>query len=242
MKSGQFPVLRSSEQIELEWCAQLANYLGCSLEDFKRAPAHHMDYPPGTVRIELMDGSQVQFKYALALVNEHMKAIGVFSEHCGNHIFPWHEAKLFRDDKLQFAQGDYRTRMFQRPQNRISATNAPMRREDIEKIVEESFSRNSSPSSTSRRPREEIVERKKANLRARICEPQKIYVRPSEWAIKNCGFENKAYSMVSVATHGTNWLFYEENSGLFFKAGEVADKGPFLAGYFSDDALKEWLS
>ena len=62
------------------------------------------EFPHGTLRVELMDGSTVQFKYAVFVVGEAKRAIAVFTEHCGNHIFPYHKAKVFRDDLLVYEQ------------------------------------------------------------------------------------------------------------------------------------------
>jgi hypothetical protein len=100
----RFPVPRFARAIEREWSVELAGYLGCSLEEFTAAPVRHMSFPTQTVRIELMDGSEVQFKYAFAIVNDGLKAIAVFTEHCGHHVFPYHEAKVYRDGQIQFQQ------------------------------------------------------------------------------------------------------------------------------------------
>ena len=61
-----------------------------------------IDCSPHRIRIELMDGSKVEFRCAFALVNESQHAIAVFSEHCGYHVFPCHEAKLFHDGVLVY--------------------------------------------------------------------------------------------------------------------------------------------
>jgi hypothetical protein len=55
-----------------------------------------------------MDGSEVQFKNSFAHVDEGLKVIAVFSEHCGHHFFPYREAKIFRDGQMQFSQGSLR--------------------------------------------------------------------------------------------------------------------------------------
>ena len=62
-----------------------------------------MDYPIDGVRVELMDGSQVEFKYAFALVSEELKTIAVFTEHCGHHVYPYHEAKVYQAGHLLYA-------------------------------------------------------------------------------------------------------------------------------------------
>lgn len=50
-----------------------------------------------------MDGSLVEFKYAFALVSEERKAIAVFTEHCGHHVYPYHEAKVYEAGRLVYA-------------------------------------------------------------------------------------------------------------------------------------------
>ncbi|WP_186411810.1 hypothetical protein [Candidatus Propionivibrio aalborgensis] len=51
-----------------------------------------------------MDDSQVEFKYAFFIVSETRKAIAVFTEHCGHHVFPYHEARVFREGLLSYEQ------------------------------------------------------------------------------------------------------------------------------------------
>jgi hypothetical protein len=41
-----------------------------------------------------MDGSSVEFKYAFALHWPEKRAIAVFTEHCGHHVFPDAEASV----------------------------------------------------------------------------------------------------------------------------------------------------
>ena len=84
----------------------LAARAGCSAVEFQEAPESFMNYPIETMRVDLMDGSSVTFKYAFALINPAWKAIAVFTEHCGHHVFPWHEARVWRDGVLDFEQQD----------------------------------------------------------------------------------------------------------------------------------------
>jgi hypothetical protein len=99
-----FPVPRHALQLESEWAIELSAYLGCSLEMFQKAPIKFMRFPTETLRIELMDGSVVEFKCAFHLVNEAQKSIAVFTEHCGHHLFPYHEARVFRQGVLCYEQ------------------------------------------------------------------------------------------------------------------------------------------
>jgi hypothetical protein len=99
-----FPVPRYAEQMIREWSAELAAHFGTTAETFKEQPIHSMSFPSEVVRVELMDGSMVEFRYAFAIVSESQRAIAVFTEHCGHHVFPYHEAKVFSDGKLIFEQ------------------------------------------------------------------------------------------------------------------------------------------
>ena len=100
-----YPVPQLAEQLIAEWVEELASHLGCSVEAVREQPSRVLSFPQETVRVELMDGSNVQFKYAFFLVSEAKKAIAVFTEHCGHHVLPYHEAKVFRDGKLSYEQG-----------------------------------------------------------------------------------------------------------------------------------------
>ena len=104
MSKSQFLVPRLARQIEQDWGELLSSRFGCSVEEFRDSPEKFMTYKPETIRIDLMDGSHVEFKYAFAVVSEEFRAIAVFTEHCGHHIYPYHEAKIYRDGLLQFQQ------------------------------------------------------------------------------------------------------------------------------------------
>ncbi len=98
-----FPVSRISTELEREWSVELAKRFGQDVENFLESPTKFMEYPIEPVRVELMDGSNVEFKYAFALVSEELKAIAVFTEHCGHHVYPYHEAKVYQAGKLVYA-------------------------------------------------------------------------------------------------------------------------------------------
>jgi hypothetical protein len=87
----------------LEWAEELAARFGVTVEAFTANPTRLLDFPAETVRVDLMDGSRVEFRWAFAIVSESRRAIAVFTEHCGHHVFPSHEAKVFRDGVLAYA-------------------------------------------------------------------------------------------------------------------------------------------
>jgi hypothetical protein len=99
-----YPVPALAIRLEREWASELASYFGKSVDDLAQRIRPWFTFPSGTVRIELMDGSVVQFNYAICITSESKKAIGVFTEHCGSHIFPYHEARVYRNGALVYKQ------------------------------------------------------------------------------------------------------------------------------------------
>jgi len=99
-----YPIPALAEQIELEWAEELAAYYGRAPEEVSAKIRSWFVLPPGNVRIELMDQSCVEFWYAIFIVSESKRAIAVFTEHCGHHLYPYHEAKIYRDGELVYEQ------------------------------------------------------------------------------------------------------------------------------------------
>jgi hypothetical protein len=99
-----YPVPALARRIEHEWAEELASHFGRSLEEVASTVRPWFDFSLGLTRIELMDGSRVEFKRSFFIVSESKKAVAVFTEHCGNHVYPYHEAKIFRDGALVYEQ------------------------------------------------------------------------------------------------------------------------------------------
>ncbi|RYF27161.1 MAG: hypothetical protein EOO33_05390 [Comamonadaceae bacterium] len=99
----KFPVPRLAEAAALEWAEELGARLGCNAQDVRRNPVG-ISFPHHTVRVELMDQSAVEFKNALFVVSDAKRAIAVFTEHCGHHVLPYHDAKVFVDGELKYRQ------------------------------------------------------------------------------------------------------------------------------------------
>jgi hypothetical protein len=101
---GMFPIHQICDQVLNEWLPELAAHTGRSEQALRESGLSALDFEPGALRIELMDRSFVEFQYAFHVLSERHKAIAVFTEHCGYHAFPYHEAKVFRDGQLLYAQ------------------------------------------------------------------------------------------------------------------------------------------
>ena len=100
------PVPRLAEQLISEWAAELSNHLNRPAEEICKSGLSAQDFPAsGSLHIKLMDGSFVQFEHAFHVVNPNRYAIAVFTEHCGHHVFPFHEAVVTRiTGELIYAQ------------------------------------------------------------------------------------------------------------------------------------------
>lgn len=99
-----YPVPALAQQIELEWTEELAVYCGCACEEVAEKLLSWFSLPTGTIKIKLMDESCVEFRWAFFVVSEQKRAVAVFTEHCGNHVFPYHEAQIYRDGELVYEQ------------------------------------------------------------------------------------------------------------------------------------------
>jgi hypothetical protein len=99
-----YPVPALARQLETEWASELAAHFGRPVDDVLQQVRPWFDFPGGQLRIELMDGSIVQFEWAFHIASEAKRAIAVFTEHCGHHVYPHHEAKVYRDGMLVYAQ------------------------------------------------------------------------------------------------------------------------------------------
>lgn len=100
----KYPVPRLAEAIVLEWADELAAQVERSAQDL-RLNTESLSFSNDTVRVELMDTSVVEFRNAFFVASDAKRAIAVFTEHCGHHVFPYHEAKVFVGGELRYSQG-----------------------------------------------------------------------------------------------------------------------------------------
>jgi hypothetical protein len=95
-----YPVPRMANEVLKEWTSEVASSLGRSAEEVRSSGLGAGDFPlDHDVRVTLMDGSFVQFKHAFAVHSEKRRAIAVFTEHCGYHVFPDHEAVISKVER-----------------------------------------------------------------------------------------------------------------------------------------------
>lgn len=99
-----YPVPALAQRIEREWATELAAHFERKPEEISNQVRPWFDFPNGKLAIELMDGSRVEFRWAFFIVSEEKRAIAVFTEHCGHHLYPYHEARIFRDGELVYEQ------------------------------------------------------------------------------------------------------------------------------------------
>ncbi len=98
-----YPLHHIAVELESAWAAELAARFEVPVDEFLAAPKDFIQFPLETVRVELMDGSRVELKYAFALVSEARRAIAVFTEHCGHHLYPLHEARVYVGGRLVYS-------------------------------------------------------------------------------------------------------------------------------------------
>ena len=91
------PVPRLAKQLISEWADELSQHLGRPSEQIRNEGLGAADFSArGSLHVQLADGSFVQFECAFHVVNPHKHAIAVFTEHCGHHVFPFHDAVVTR--------------------------------------------------------------------------------------------------------------------------------------------------
>ena len=79
-----------SAMVVKDWAELLSAHLHRSISSMSDLSTN--DFPPSAeIEIKLMDQSVLKFKNAFALIDESSRAIGVFTEHCGHHVFPYHD-------------------------------------------------------------------------------------------------------------------------------------------------------
>lgn len=103
-KNKYYAVPAMSSHIRDQWADEIATLLKTTSEDIRKGEVDLFEIPLGVVRIELMDESFVEFRSACCIVSGEKRAIAVLTEHCGYHVFPIHEAKIFHGGKLTYQQ------------------------------------------------------------------------------------------------------------------------------------------
>jgi hypothetical protein len=97
-----YPIPELAQRLEKQWAELLSQHFSVDLEAFLAEPVRHMDFRNQSVRVELMDGSAATFRWAFPVVDEQRKTIAVFTEHCGHHLFPIHDARVSIDERVVF--------------------------------------------------------------------------------------------------------------------------------------------
>lgn len=87
-----------------QWADEIAELLKTTPENICNGEIDLFAAPLATVRVELMDDSFVEFRSACSIVSGEKRAIAVLTEHCGHHVFPIHEARIYHDGKLVYRQ------------------------------------------------------------------------------------------------------------------------------------------
>jgi hypothetical protein len=95
--TAKYPVAQRVQALILDWAEELSGALGRPVEEIRQSGLSSFDFPAGSqLHVRLMDGSTMQFRYAFHLVRKSDHALAIFTEHCGYHVFPLHDAEVSR--------------------------------------------------------------------------------------------------------------------------------------------------
>ena len=83
------------QDLPQRWQNNLQNYLKHIGSKYKCLSASDFNY---NLKIEFADDSTAFFRYAFYIIDENLKEVGIFTEHCGYHIFNLPEIKLELSD------------------------------------------------------------------------------------------------------------------------------------------------
>ena len=115
-----------------------------------------------------------------------------------------------------------------------------MNRETALKAIEDSLARGSSTPCTWREDRDAYIQEQSDRLRASVIDPVKVQVANSEFKSQVTS-EIQGRDLYAIAQSASNWLIYTPDSSEFALAhGDSADSLTFI-GFYSSDALAEWL-
>jgi hypothetical protein len=80
------------DELPVFWQEKIAEYIKEKYNEDRRQ-LNATDFRHN-VMLNLHDGSSVYFKNAFYLLDGEKKEVGIFTEHCGYHIFPFYEAEI----------------------------------------------------------------------------------------------------------------------------------------------------
>ncbi len=76
------------------WKERIENWVRAHT-DGKRTRLGASDFPKGkVVSVEFPDGSSARFRYAVVIESPDIGEVGIFTEHCGYHIFPFVDTRI----------------------------------------------------------------------------------------------------------------------------------------------------
>ena len=83
-----------SHEVLPRWKARLQQHIQDTTGEARDHLLAH-DFPAGrSVRLGFPDGSYAHFHYAFHIVDEELREVAVFTEHCGYHYFPADELEV----------------------------------------------------------------------------------------------------------------------------------------------------
>ncbi len=97
LPTAKYPVAQRVQVLILDWADELAVALGRSADEIRSNGLRASDFPSqDTLQVKLMDGSLLKFRSAFHVIRKSERALAVFTEHCGYHVFPLDDAQVSR--------------------------------------------------------------------------------------------------------------------------------------------------
>lgn len=115
-----------------------------------------------------------------------------------------------------------------------------MNREIAAQAIEDSLARGSETPCSWREDRDAYIQEESDKLRASIIEPVRVQVADSEFKSQVTS-ELQGRELYAIARAGNAWLIYTPESSEFALANGNSTDDLTFVGFYSSDALAEWL-
>lgn len=115
-----------------------------------------------------------------------------------------------------------------------------MNRRTALQLIEDSLARGSATPCTWRDDRDNYIQEQSDRLRASVIDPVRVDVEESEFNSQVTS-ELKGQELFAIANADTNWLICTGASSEFALASGDSTESLTFIGFYSSDALAEWL-
>ena len=123
---------------------------------------------------------------------------------------------------------------------KLTLVNSAMDRQSALEAIKESLARGSGTPCTWREDREAYIAEESDQLLASVIDPVEVQVADSEYMSQvTSDLEGRKYFAIAHAAN--DWLIFTPESSEFAKASGNSTEDLVFCGFYSSDALAEWL-